>query len=222
MYFMNKFKQHHPILMIAFVNLAMIIGVWREHWSAFLIIYGFWLETFIISFFSSIKILFASGEHQKPPHIWLAIKYLLFRIAVLGFYLLFIVVFIGFMNTPKETLPIIMQSVSFKDNMFNTVIIGFVLSCVLDVLFKYWLNGLQMTKPPTYFFSFIDARTLIIHVVVVLGTFVFILAEKHFPENKTYMGTAGFLTLFILIKTIGDITTYKLNSATSEVDSKFI
>lgn len=210
--------------MAVMINLMMIIGVWRNQWPAFLVIYGFWLETLIISFFTSLKITFASGEGQIAPHILKGIKFMLIRIAILSFYLIFIVVFLGVMHVPKTEFPKIMLSISFKDPVFNTTIAGFFLACIMDFIFNYWFNNMRMSKPPSYFFSFIDARTLIIHVVVVLGTFVFIMAEKHFPDNKTYMGTAGFLTLFIIIKSIGDIVTIKLGrqNPTSEVDDTFI
>ena len=82
------------IFFIVVFNLVPIFGVVFFNWQPFEAFWFFWVETLIISFFNSIRIVFSQNQQQatlntgspRMYHISKAIKYLLIRIGIFLFY----------------------------------------------------------------------------------------------------------------------------------------
>lgn len=202
---MISLKNKHQYLFILLTNCMVIYGVFIHKWPIFIIIYAFWLETLVISFFDALKILFAKGEKQPAPHLIKALIFFIFRLGLLLFYLLFIVVFIGVLHAEADDLIKITTAVTFKDSIFNSVMLSMFLSNILNFIITYWTSGERSNNGPSYFYKFLDVRLFVIHIVIVLGTFAMMFAEKNFPQSKKEASTIALLVVFIIIKTIADI-----------------
>lgn len=196
----------------------MAIGVIIHQWPIFLVIYGFWLETLIISLFDTLKILLAKGENAKPPSFKLAFQFLLFKLGTLLFYLLFIVVFVGLLNSQKEEFIKISNAIYFRDKIFNSIILSVVLGCLLNFIIHYWME-LRSKYGPKHFFNFIDARTLTIHVVVVVGTMALEFFHRKYPESNIITTKTIFIFIFILVKTISELISSQFNGNEEEIPS---
>ena len=116
-------------------------------WTVFMFFYLYWLETVILSFYTSLKIISASGytENEVVPtlmkKIITAIKFFIARFLLLCFYLLFLVVFIGFMGDEKDVMFKSILAVVFRDETFNIAVAGFILSHGFEYLFNYLLTN---------------------------------------------------------------------------------
>lgn len=171
-------------------------------WSVFALMYVFWLETLGLSFFNALRILFAKGSEEPGPHVQKAMSYLFFRVFVLGFYLIFILVFIGLMMSVKQgqgyewVLYFLLIEPSFK----ITVISFFLIKLIEFIYFYFVKNEREMTSPEKYR-NFFDARLVVIHVVLVAGFFIYeYISEK--LGHKT--GLIAFAACFVTIKSFAE------------------
>lgn len=166
-------------------NCLPIIGVAFYNWMPFEMFWLFWVETLIISCFNCIRILFSQGYAANIPfakvplhfNVYKALRYLLGRILVFLFYSLFIIIFIGFLASPKDDAINVVKTLAFSNRLFNLALI----LCVVTqgyYLVRYFLMN------RAYFYSGVadypvifDGRQIVIHVAVVLGavgsTFLF-------------------------------------------------
>ncbi len=173
-----------PILIA--LNLLPIWGVWQWGWTPFVVFYLFWLETLIIAFFNTLKIFFCRGDEYESrletsnhnfaqihvkygSHLGKAISYLCVRIFIFFFYLLFIVVFIGFVNSAKSDSHQVMEIMFFFNKTFNFALLGFILNQAIQFIFNFILNDDYKRTHPSDFAAIFDGRQVIIHVAVVLG-----------------------------------------------------
>ena len=179
-------------------------------WTVFMFFYLYWLETVILSFYTSLKIISASGysENEEAPSvnrkIIIAIKFFIARFLLLCFYLLFLVVFIGFLGEDKDAMLKSVLAVVFRDENFNIAIAGFILSHGFDFIFNYLLADQNKKVKAEGFTLFFDARIIVIHVSIVLSAF----AITWSPDNQIAGHTIGSylaLTIFIVIKTMVDV-----------------
>ena len=193
---MKYLQKRNNFFYLLLTNSLILYGAIVNQWPIFLVIYGFWLETIIISIFETLKILFAKGENSKPPNMALATQYLLLKLGMLLFYLIFIVVFIGLLHSSKTDSIKILNAVYFRDKFFNAALLSMILGGLLNFIVIYWME-LRTNFGAKHFFNFLDARTLTIHLVIVIGTFALEFADKNllFNEKTSYFR----LKLFTII-----------------------
>lgn len=206
-------KQKAITLQVA-MNLMTLLGVILFNWSIFALIYLYWLETLGFVFFNSIKILTAQNYPQKSPHIKKTLTYLVFNVGILFFYLIFIVTFLGFMVAEKQEGHLFVRYLCFVDPSFRFTVFIFFVVKLLELIFYFFMSGNYKTASPNRYYSFFNARTIMIHIVIVLGFFTF----KFFSEkfNDRY-GLIGFATVFVLVKSVVDIVTIYIISPLFEV-----
>jgi hypothetical protein len=184
------------------MNFIPLLGVIFMDWSVFALLYVFWLETLGISFFNSLKIFFAEGSEERGPHLQKALSYLLFRGFILGFYLIFIVVFIGLMMAGKqgEGYEWVMYLLFIEPSFKITVLSFFVIKLVEFVYFYFIKNEKGMTSPEKYR-GFFDARLVVIHVVLVGGFFIYEYTRELFGDKT---GLVLFAAIFVLVKSFAE------------------
>ncbi len=208
---MKYLQKRNNFFYLLLTNSLILYGAIVNQWPIFLVIYGFWLETIIISIFETLKILFAKGENSKPPNITLATQHLLIKFGMLLFYLIFIVVFIGLLHSSKTDSIKILNAVYFRDKFFNAALLSMILGGLLNFIVIYWME-LRTKYGAKHFFNFLDARTLTIHLVIVIGTFALDFADKNLLFNENLDKKYVFLSIFILVKTIADLVSIQFSN----------
>lgn len=224
----NKNLGHFALLM---ANLIPVYGAWTGELTFFQVLYLYWFESLMMIVFNGVKILFSNGDNsdgniflvtinglKQPPkdgkvdsiweRIYIFIRYAITRTLMLLFYLIFIIVFIGFMVTDKSHFTQSVDTVMFMNTYFNTALLAFVFSNIITLATSFFMNGNYRIMSPYAFNSFIDTRTIIIHVMTVLVAVI----HLHFFEGKSYasVGEVVYVTLFVLIKTTVDFKVYNL------------
>ena len=151
-----------------------------------MVFYLFWIETLIISVFNALKIIFCRGEefetrlevsshklaevHVKyGSHLRKAFTYMVVRIFIFFFYLLFIVVFIGFVIADDADKKEVFHTLAFINKSFNYALLGFILHQAIQFIFNFILNDEYKTTHASDFAAIFDGRQIIIHVAVVLS-----------------------------------------------------
>jgi hypothetical protein len=208
---MKNFQKRNNFFYLLLTNSLILYGAIVNQWPIFLVIYGFWLETIIISIFETLKILFAKGENSKPPNITLATQHFLLKLGMLLFYLIFIVIFIGLFHSSKTDSIKILNAVYFRDKFFNAALLSMILGGLLNFIVIYWME-LRTKYGAKHFFNFLDARTLTIHLVIVIGTFALDFADKNLLFNENLDKKYVFLSIFILVKTIADLVSIQFSN----------
>ena len=164
----------------------------------------------ILSFFSALKIIFATGrdEGEAIPSQWKRIKsaakFFIARVLLLLFYLLFLVAFIGFSTEDRDDSMKMFGAVFFRDFNFNMAVTGFVLSHGFDFIFNYLLTNENQYKKYNAFSLFFDARIIVIHVSIVLSAFALQFSPGSIINGHA-VGSYLALTIFIILKTAVDI-----------------
>jgi hypothetical protein len=179
-------NQTPSLAIIIALNLLLIWGVWQWGWTPFVVFYLFWLETLIIAFFNTLKIIFCRGDEYEQrlelsthpfavihvrygSHIFKALTYFITRLFIFFFYLLFIVVFIGLVMLNKSGSTQVIQTLFFYNTTFNIALLGFILNQALQFIFNFILDDEYKKTHPSDFAAIFDGRQLIIHIAVVLG-----------------------------------------------------
>ena len=93
--------------------------------------------------------------------------------------------------------------VIFRNQYFNLTLIIYIVGQAMDLIIYYYQNQLYKNSHPSDWASVIDLRTIVIHVVIVLGTFAFNYAKVQFP-NHHQLPTLIFICLFVFLKSIAD------------------
>ncbi len=206
-----------------------IYGVMVGEWTLFSVIYLYWMETLVLSFFSFIKIISAKGNiphdtikiklsvHSDSRWI-MGIKYLFVRTCTLLFYLLFIVVFVGFVASNKGDGMRNIEMVLFRNPIFNLTLLLYTLSLGMDLMWHYFGNGEYLKTHPSDHAAFVDGRTIVMHVVIVLGAVGFTYVKEHFPNNNQ-LAQLYFICIFVLVKTVADVLLYYIGRRPASVSS---
>jgi hypothetical protein len=189
-------------LMQVFMNFIPLLGVIFMDWSVFALFYVFWLETLALSFFNAMKIFFAEGSDESGPHIQKAMSYFFFRLFILSFYLIFILVFIGLMMASKqgEGHEWVMYFLLIESSFKLTVVSFFLIKLVEFIYFYFVKNEKEMTSPDKYQ-RFFDARLIVIHVVLVGGYFIFEFTRE-MDGDRT--GLILFASSFVIVKSFAE------------------
>ena len=130
---------HHriafPLMFQIAFNLMPIYGVMANHWTMFSVIYLYWLETVILSLFSFIKIVSSKGTTPNGINLtgiftegewkWkTGIRFLIIRIGMLLFYLLFIFLFVGLLISSKDDMGTNIEMVFFMNPVLGSSVPG--------------------------------------------------------------------------------------------------
>lgn len=208
-------KQKTLILQLG-VNLITLMGVIYLNWSVFALIYLYWIETFLFTLVNTIKILTAGGGKTAAPHYRMAFRYFRFNAALLLFYFLFIVFFIGLMVANKQEGTDFTVYLFFKDPSFAMAVISFALIRAAELIVTYFLSGNYRKARPEAYNSFFNVRLILIHIVIVLGTFAFIFFSNRI---NNYYGIIGFASVFVVVKCIIDfVSIFYLQKKDKEVE----
>ncbi|MFN8283729.1 MAG: DUF6498-containing protein [Chitinophagales bacterium] len=205
---MNQTKNRALIPLIILTNLFPLYGVIKYNWTIFSVVYIYWLEMLIVTGFLVLKIVFAQGDPQATVvnKMVLAIKFLFMRCGIFLFYLLFIVVFLGFLVTGREHFRNtgIWQTLTLQDAFYKITLLNFILFNLVEFLMQFIAsNNYRQAKPNDSFIIF-DAHMLVVHLVVVLGSFLYkFVLENMQADHRTAM--LACVSLFVVIKIVVDI-----------------
>jgi hypothetical protein len=195
------------------VNLIPLIGFWFFGWSMFAIIYIYWTEGLIVALFECARIAIASGKDREmhgpdafPVRLFSAFKFLLLKFGVLLFYWIFIFAFVA--NPQGEENKVLLHHnymiLFFADKSFNNALLIYFLSQFVFFLSTFIANNDYKTRPNSDYKLFFDGRTIVLHVVIVLGTFGYQYFKK-FESFDSRLPALSYVLLLVVIKTIADI-----------------
>ncbi len=214
--------------LIIFSNLFPLYGVINYNWTIFTVVYIYWIELLIISTFQLFKIMVAQGDLKATffKKISLALKFFAFRTGIFFFYLLFIVVFLGFLASTKddggESGIHMFDVIFFKGTFYRITLLSFLLYNIVEFFVLFMLNGEYKRAKPEDNFQILDVHILVVHIVVVLGTFLYqgVTENLHWNHKNSMIACVG---LFVFIKIIADITKQSLSGdIPEEQKGKFI
>lgn len=220
-----------PTIIIA--NLFPLVGIIYFNLSFFALFYLFWWETGIISFYQWLKMGKAKKNADPDPGFTINGKtltheqvnskrymrrmYFWVRFFMLGFYLIFIIVFVGLLaSNQSDDMLGFLNALFLMDPWMRYSLLAFILTHGIE----YWVwlrdedyNNTSLRELGSPF----DGRVLIMHLVIVLGTFgsVFV-TEKLMPGNPK-AGSIIYATLFVLLKILLDGYSYSKNKRRPEV-----
>jgi Family of unknown function (DUF6498) len=171
----------------------------------------FWTESLVLSFFDAVRVLYSQGQTEGTPpeqkplvyHTGAALKFLFGRILIFLFYSLFIIVFIGFVADPKGDRIGVVQTIFFRNQLFNWALLLSMASQVFYLIKYFFMNGQYYYSTISNYAILFNGRQLVIHVAVVLGavgaTFLF--------KNKTSGSYAGIwiIGIFCFAKCIWEL-----------------
>lgn len=195
------------------MNIVPLLGVIYYDWSVFALLYAFWLETLGLSFLNAIRILFAKKSSEKGPFVGKALRFLVVSIFILLFYMLFMIVFVGFQISDKQEGVNFINYLMLLQPTFRLTIMVFFGIKLIELIYYYFIKNQRDTTRPTDFHPLLDSRIFVIHIVIVLGVF----ASQFFSEKLgNHSGVIAFACVFVLVKTIGDIvaTKFQLKNST--------
>lgn len=222
----NKQKVLLPVILIS--NLMPLYGVIQYGWTIFTVVYIYWFELLIVSFFQFLKILLAEGNNKISifTKFFIAIRFLLLRIGIFIFYLIFIVVFLGILpnvnNKDNENLIQMSNAIFLQSDFFRFTILSFIFYNFLDFLFSFIINNQYKTALPNNFNIFLDIRIIVVHIVVILGTFLYE-GITNFLHLNHKIAMIACVSLFIVVKIIADtIRGWSNDEDTSEEIGKYV
>ncbi len=217
-------KSRNVVLpLIIFSNLFPLYGVINYNWTIFSVVYIYWIELLIITFFKLLRIFIAKGDIHSTffSKLGLGIKFLVVRLGLFFFYLLFIVVFLGFLASEKSDMIPMVEVIFFKGTFYKITMLSFMLYNLLDFVVHFILNGEYLKSKPDDNFQILDAHVIVVHIVVVLGTFLYkgVNETLHWNHKNTMIACVG---LFVAVKILADIIKFGLTRDTPEEQEKFI
>lgn len=196
-----------PMLIIA--NLYPLFGVLQHGWTLFSVVYIYWLEFLIITFFEGLRILFSAKDARISilAKIILWVKFILIRIFIFAFYLLFIVVFLGLgkMNTGEDKQLIdFAQTITLSSYYFRMALFQFFVYNLLDFIVKFFATGEYKKETAFDNYNFFDRRIIVVHLSIFIGAFIytFFVDKLHFNAQNA---TLVCVSIFILVKIMPDI-----------------
>lgn len=193
------------------LNLMPVIGYWFFGWNMFSIIYLYWVEAVILAFFYVLKKFLARGRELVNPQpgvwtrFWGSLKLLAIRWGIMLFYWVFILVFVA-MGQGRMSKDESFENVKILVMMnrgFNLAVLMFFLNGVVVLIRDYILNRAYKKALFSDFRLVFDGRTIILHIVIVLGTFSYQYLYQYVTVDNRLPGL-GFVLIFCFLKTIAD------------------
>lgn len=212
-----------PLLVIT--NLLPLIGIVYYNLSFFAFFYLYWVETVLIGIFRWLKMIKANKHAQPDPNfkingepltykmvnsrVYMMGMYFFWRSFILIFYLVFIVVFVGFMGSDTATDSIsVGRAMLFMEPWMQITLLSYFLTQLIDYI-QYLAGREYEDTSLVELANVFDARTVVLHVVIVLGVFLSKwVSEDVFPHYPG-AGTIAYASLFVVVKTLADIFSYK-------------
>jgi hypothetical protein len=213
-----------PAMIVA--NIFPLVGIIYYDVNFFALFYLYWWETVIISIFRWQKMGWASKPSEPDPTVTyngqpltneqvnnrrgMRIRYFFVRSGMMLFYLLFIVVFVGILTSIKEDAVGFASAITFSDPWVFWSFVGFVIVHLLEYI--SWIRN-ETYKETTIveLSSPFDSRIIVMHVVIVGGTFLAMFtSEKLFPDHP-HAASIGYGALFVFLKTIIDVIAWRNN-----------
>lgn len=193
------------------MNLIPVVGYWFLGWNMFSIIYLYWVEAVILAFFYVLKKFLARGRelvHTQPSfwaRLWGSVKLLAIRWGIMLFYWVFILVFVAMGQGKMEHRESVenMRILVMRSSGFNLAVFVFFLNGIVVLLRDYILNREYKKALYSDFRLIFDGRTIILHIVIVLGTFSYQYLFKYANIDNRLPGL-GFVLIFCILKTIAD------------------
>ncbi len=209
----------YNLLMIVLLNMIPLIGFWYFDWSMFSIVYIYWAEGLIVAVFECAKIAIAFGREENKPkvdHFFTrlssALKFLMVKIGILLFYGIFIFAFVA--NPPGETNRDIVTHnyliLFFQDKWFNSALIAYFASQFIFFMTSFIATDDYKNKASSSYKVLFDGRTIVLHIVIVLGTFGY-QYFKRFESIDNRLPALSYVLLLVVIKTFSDILRYKFS-----------
>ena len=212
---MNKASVYQQIVL----NAIPLVGYWYLDWSMFAIVYLYWVEALVISLFVFMKIAMARGPEKDGSvtpagrRVYSAFKIMLLRVGILMFYWIFILLFVAMGQgkyTPEQTMDNLMI-LAFANAGFNLAVLAFFLSQLTGFISNFIISDAFRQTSSSSHKLFFDARTVVIHVVVVVGTFAYQYLKPYESVDNRIPGL-GFVLVLFLIKTLADIFIHLVES----------
>jgi hypothetical protein len=202
------FKLIPERLAIILFNLVPILGVAYYNWAPFEVFWLFWMETLIIAFFNTIRVLYSQGWNKETSqegrgihmNIGSAMKYLVMRIFIFLFYSLFIIVFIGVMGARNDNSVRSLSVIFFGSKLFNIALLLTIASQLYYITKYFFLNRAYYFSSPGDYSAIFDGRQIVIHIGVVLGGVgtAFLFKEGQAPGASIWVISVFCITKCIL------------------------
>ncbi|MFN8260562.1 MAG: DUF6498-containing protein [Chitinophagales bacterium] len=225
---MNQRNRNVMLPLIIFSNLFPLYGVIHYNWTIFSVVYIYWIELLINSTFRLLKIIGAQGDPEAgfAEKLSMGIKFFLFRTGIFFFYLIFIVTFLGLMVNAKaddtSSAMSMFDVLFFKGTFYRITLLSFITYNLVEFLVLFILNGAYKTLKPQDNYEILDMHILVVHIVVVLGTFLHQAVTENLHWNHKNAMIAC-VSLFVVVKVIADIVRQSLSGdITDEQNEKFI
>ncbi|MCB0507404.1 MAG: DUF6498-containing protein [Chitinophagales bacterium] len=219
---MSRKYFYYSLPLLIFSNLMPIYGVVHYGWTLFSVIYLYWLELLFITFFDALKIWMAQGKPMPTStKIFIGIKFILARIGIFCFYLIFLITFIGVLMSAKESrtdeMIQMVQALTLKGTFYKITALSFFANGLYNFYVSYYLPQKYKTQDADATYSFLDIHILVVHVSVVLIVFLHKgLTEKLHLEHQTSIILCT--CLFVFIKVFAE--SIKSYSADKSLDEK--
>ena len=170
-------EKSFPVLSaIILSNLMPLIAVLFYDVSFFALFYLYWWETVIISVFQFIKMGKAQKLSEPNPNFSINDKTMIknsrlsTRFLMLVFYLFFIVIFVGVLSTMKENPTAFVRALLFTEPWVKVSFAGFFVTHLVEYIF--WRSNKEYEQTSLRELGTVfDTRVMVIHIVIVLGTF---------------------------------------------------
>ena len=199
-----KTYQINPRLQIVLLNLVPLLGVAFLDWSPFALFYAFWLETLAITFINATAILFAQKKEWSFYNLKRSVTFFFIQFGLLLFYLIFIIVFLGFqMNENAEQVQFF-EYIFLIEPTYRWMLLGLFTFQLFEFLYFYFgKEQYKMSEPHDYFYV-INSRTIVIHVVIVLGFLSYAFLKTYVSSTA---GILAFTGIFVLVKIVLELAT---------------
>jgi len=134
------------------------------------------------------------GHEPLFMRIKRGLGFFMFRTFIFFFYMIFIVVFLGVLVSAKdkEGIKNMAQTMHLTSATFLISMLGYFMEHAVEFVKEFILNDRYKTSRPEEHSQFIHSRILVVHVVIILGTFLHMfLTEK--------AGLSQRITMVILV-----------------------
>lgn len=226
---LNKTGPFSPILAILIANALPVYAAAVGQLTFFQVIYLYWLESLLLIVFTAVKIGFAQGVvlvdrsllmraggrpnqvDERPYDAWsklgMILRHAIGRSFVLGFYLIFLILFIMLQVTGEDQLVNMALTLGFRNSWFNAGLLAFIISMSVQLITGYFLNGQYRIASPRSYGMLLDGRIILIHVMTVAVVFL----HKFLFDGKAYAakGEILYVALLMLIKCCADVAAYR-------------
>ncbi len=199
------------------VNLFPLVGVWTQGWTFFLVIYIFWFEMLIVTFFNALCILLSQGRILEgnvlrgeaialTSRLGHGLKYFIVRLIVFCFYMIFIILFVGLgMATSGKmndaSIKDMATSLYFSNWTFNLAILSFFSMNLYRFLKNFVLPQRFLVSKPEEFSSFWDYRIITVHITLIVGVLLGEFLVKQWGAQSPFV-MPFVVTFFIVVKIV--------------------